>query len=331
MKLQSIPKLQSVLKGEDVMKITILGAGAMGSLFGGYLSRYNDVWLVEIDQKKVDKINRDGIRIREPDGEKVFYPTALTDTKGLGAMDLVIVFVKAMYSVSALEKNRHLLGEHTYVMTLQNGAGHEQTILRFVTRNRVIIGTTKHNSSIIDAGYINHGGGGGSSIGLLDGKSETIQEIADNFSQCGFQTEVSDNVRKSIWSKLFINVSASVMTGVLQTNLDFLKDSTYAWKLVEQLLREAVAVADADGLGFDEAEVIKDVRTLVETAHDGYTSIYADLHNGVRTEIDTINGTIITEAKRLKVPVPAHEFVVNLVHAMEDKAAIYETGGNLRV
>lgn len=117
------------------------------------------------------------------------------------------------------------------------------------------------------------------------------------------------------------------MTGVLQTNLDFLKDSTYAWKLVEQLLREAVAVADADGLGFDETEVIKDVRTLVENAHDGYTS----MHNGVRTEIDTINGMIITEVKRLKVPVPAHEFVVNLVHAMKDRAAIYETGGNLLV
>ncbi|MCI9441433.1 MAG: ketopantoate reductase family protein [Ruminococcus sp.] len=306
------------------MKITILGAGAMGSLFGGYLSRYNDVWLVEIDQKKVDKINRDGIKVREPDGEKVFYPTALSDTKELGEMDLVIVFVKAMYSVSALEKNKHLLGEHTYVMTLQNGAGHEQTILKFVDRSRVIIGTTKHNSSIIDVGYINHGGGGSSSIGLLDGNSGTIQDIADNFSRCGFETEVSDNVRKSIWSKLFINVSASIMTGVLQTNLDFLKDSIHAWRLVEQLLKEAVAVAGAGGMEFNEAEVIKDVRTLVENAHDGYTSIYADLHNGVRTEVDTINGTIITEAKRQGVPVPAHEFVVELVHAMEDKAASYE-------
>ncbi len=306
------------------MKITILGAGAMGSLFGGYLSLHNDVWLVEIDQKKVDKINRDGIRIREPEGEKVFYPTAVSDTDGLGEMDLVIVFVKAMYSVSALERNRHLIGANTYVMTLQNGAGHERTILKFADRSHVIIGTTKHNSSIIDVGHINHGGGGSSSIGLLDGKSDRIQNIADNFSLCGFETDVSDSVRKSIWKKLFINVSASVMTGILQTDLDFLKDSIHAWRLVERLIREAVAVADADGMEFDEEEVIRDVRTLVENAHNGYTSIYADLHNGTRTEIDTINGTVITEAKRLKVPVPAHEFVMELVHALEDKALMYE-------
>ncbi len=306
------------------MKITILGAGAMGSLFGGYLSLHNDVWLVEIDQKKVDKINRDGIRIREPEGEKVFYPTAVSDTDGLGEMDLVIVFVKAMYSVSALERNRRLIGANTYVMTLQNGAGHERTILKFADRSHVIIGTTKHNSSIIDVGHINHGGGGSSSIGLLDGKSDRIQNIADNFSLCGFETDVSDSVRKSIWKKLFINVSASVMTGILQTDLDFLKDSIHAWRLVERLIREAVAVADADGMEFDEEEVIRDVRTLVENAHNGYTSIYADLHNGTRTEIDTINGTVITEAKRLKVPVPAHEFVMELVHALEDKALMYE-------
>lgn len=236
----------------------------------------------------------------------------------------MIVFVKAMYSVSALERNRRLIGANTYVMTLQNGAGHERTILKFADRSHVIIGTTKHNSSIIDVGHINHGGGGSSSIGLLDGKSDRIQNIADNFSLCGFETDVSDSVRKSIWKKLFINVSASVMTGILQTDLDFLKDSIHAWRLVERLIREAVAVADADGMEFDEEEVIRDVRTLVENAHNGYTSIYADLHNGTRTEIDTINGTVITEAKRLKVPVPAHEFVMELVHALEDKALMYE-------
>ena len=100
------------------MKITILGAGAMGSLFGGYLSQHNDVWLVEIDQKKVDKINQDGIKIRETDGDKVFHPTAVSSTEGLGEMDLIIIFVKAMFSRNALETNKHLIGKNTYVMTL---------------------------------------------------------------------------------------------------------------------------------------------------------------------------------------------------------------------
>lgn len=304
----------------DRMRIAILGAGAMGSLFGGYLSRHNDVWLVETDQKKVDKINLDGIRIREEWGDETFHPKAVCDAGGIGQMDLVILFVKAMFSESALDANQNLIGADTYVMTLQNGAGHEHTILGYADRNHVIIGTTKHNSSVLDPGYVNHGGGGESCIGLLDGGSETIRPIAENFTKCGFQTDVSDNVRESIWKKLFINASASVMTGILQTNLDFLRDSNHAWKLTERLIREAVAVANADGLGFDAEAVTRDVRMLVENARDGYTSIYADLHNGVHTEVDMINGSVVRAARRLGIPVPAHEVVVLLVHALEDRA-----------
>ena len=74
----------------DRMRIAILGAGAMGSLFGGYLSRHNDVWLVETDQKKVDKINLDGIRIREEWGDETFHPKAVHDAGESGQMDLVI-------------------------------------------------------------------------------------------------------------------------------------------------------------------------------------------------------------------------------------------------
>ena len=302
------------------MRIAILGAGAMGSLFGGYLSRHNDVWLVETDQEKVEKINRDGIRIREESGTRVFYPKAVLDSGDLGGMDLVIIFVKAMYLKHALEMNRSLFGADTYVMTLQNGAGHERTIMAYVDRGRIIIGTTKHNSSLIEPGHVNHGGGGCSSIGLLDGGSEALMPIAENFTACGIGTEVSDSVRRSIWSKLFINASVSVVTGILQTSLDFFRDSSHAWQLAERLAREAVAVATADGMDFDAEAVVQEVRALVEHARDGYTSIYADLRDGIHTEVDQINGSVVEEAKRLGVPVPAHECVVLLVHALEERA-----------
>ncbi len=304
------------------MKIAILGAGAMGCLFGGYLSRHNEVWLSEVDEAKVEAINRDGIRIREADGEGIYHPKALTRTKDLGVMDLVIVFVKAMYSRSAMEENSSLIGPDTYVMTLQNGAGHEQVLKDFTDREHIIIGTTKHNSSLIEPGYVNHGGGGAGSIGLLEGNGEAIAHIAEMFTRCGFETTVSDCVKKSVWKKLFINVSASVMTGILQTSLDFISESDHAWILTERLVREAVSVANADHMGFDADEIVAEVRDLVDHAHNGYTSIYADLRNGVRTEVDTISGAVVAEAKRLGVAAPAHAFVTELVHAMEDRNGI---------
>ena len=122
----------------------------MGALFGGYLAERNEVYLVDVDANRVNHINAEGVRIREQDGtEKVYHPVAVTETAGLPAMDLVIVFVKAMYTESALEGNRGLIGPDTYLMTLQNGTGHEAKLLKFADRGHVVIGTTQHNSSLL--------------------------------------------------------------------------------------------------------------------------------------------------------------------------------------
>jgi 2-dehydropantoate 2-reductase len=302
------------------MKIAVLGAGAMGSLFGGYLSRHNDVWLVDVDAQRVRVINEKGITITEKDGENVFLPKALMDTSGLDEMDLIIIFVKAMFTMDALSQNRHLIGKDTYVMTLQNGAGHEAKLLQFTDEDHVLIGTTQHNSSIISDGNIHHGGGGKTTIGILGGNSARVQHIADSFSSCGIETTVSDEVKRQIWIKLFLNTAASSLTAILQVPLGFILDDPYAHSMMEWLAREAVAVANADGFTpFDAEEVISDIKLVLANARDGYTSIYADLKKGIRTEVDTISGYVVEEAKRLGVPAPYHEFIVALIHAFEDK------------
>lgn len=291
----------------------------MGSLFGGYLSQHNEVWLIDIDQQKVDRIKRDGVTIYGKNGKRVFHPKALTDASVLGIMDLVIVFVKAMYSRDALEQNKHLIGEDTYVMTLQNGAGHEETLLDFVSKDHLIIGTTEHNSSIREDGYIGHGGSGKTSIGLLQGNNLKLQSIAKTFSDSGFDTTVSGDVEKRIWHKLFMNTSASAMTAVLQVKLGYVLDNKYAWSLVKRLVEEAVSVANAEGMEFILEEVIADIKELLENVREGYTSIYADIRNGVPTEVDTISGSVVRKAKKHNISVPNHEFVVALIHALEGK------------
>ena len=125
------------------MKIAVLGGGAMGSLYGGYLSRRHDVLIVDVNEALVQKINGEGLLIHEPDGSSALYhPRAAVRTEGETPADLVIVFVKSLFSRSALTANRSLIGPDTLLMTLQNGSGHEQTLLDFVDREHVVIGTT---------------------------------------------------------------------------------------------------------------------------------------------------------------------------------------------
>lgn len=302
------------------MKVAVLGAGAMGSLFSGYLSRKNDVTVVDVSEAMVNAINANGVRIREKDGtETVCHPTAVINTEAMGPQDLVIVFVKSMFTISALENNRNLIGPDTYIMTLQNGAGHESKLLKFADRKHVIIGSTQHNSSVIEPGFVNHGGSGVSSIGLLDGGSVAIQHIADTMAECGFECHTEENVQKQVWKKMFTNTAASSLTALFQVPLGFIHSDPNANWLMRQLCREAVEVANSLGLGFNLEEVTRDVDTVCINAPNGYTSIYADIRDGRRSEVDTISGSVVEAAHDQLIGVPFHEMVVKCIHALEDK------------
>ena len=302
------------------MIITVLGAGAMGSLFSGYLSRKNDVTVVDVSDVMVKAIQGHGVKIREKDGTiSTGCPSAVKESTGLSHQDLVIVFVKAMFTVSALEANNNLIGPDTYIMTLQNGAGHESKLLKFADRKHVIIGSTQHNSSVIEPGFVNHGGSGITSIGLLDGDSDCLKGIAANFTKCGFECHTENNVQKQVWKKMFTNTAASSLTALFQVPLGFIHSDPNANWLMRQLCREAVEVANSLGLGFDLEEVTSDVDKVCENAPNGYTSIYADIRDGRKSEVDTISGSVVEAAHDQGIAVPYHEMVVKCIHALENK------------
>ena len=99
------------------LKITVLGAGAMGSLFSGYLSRKNDVTVVDVSETVVNAIKAAGVRIKEKDGNVACLRlTAVTDASSCGKQDLIIVFVKSIFTIQALENNRSLIGKDTYIL-----------------------------------------------------------------------------------------------------------------------------------------------------------------------------------------------------------------------
>lgn len=303
------------------MKITVLGAGAMGALFSGYLSRKNEVTVVDVSEVMVNAIRTNGVRIKEKDGSVTeCHPNAVKETTSIGPQDLVIVFVKSMFTISALENNRNLIGPDTYLMTLQNGAGHESKLLKFADRKHVIIGSTQHNSSVIEPGFVNHGGSGMCSIGLLDGGSAAIQNIADAMTACGFECHTEENVQKQVWKKMFTNTAASSLTALFQVPLGFIHTDPNANWIMRQLCREAVEVANSLGLGFDLDEVTRDVDSVCINAPNGYTSIYADIRDGRRSEVDTISGSVVEAAHDQKIDVPYHEMVVKCIHALENKS-----------
>lgn len=309
-------------RGIAFMKIAVLGSGAMGGLFSAYLSRQNEVTVIDVNPTLIDKINTDGLEVREPDGSSaIYHPHAVLSTEGMEPVDLMVVFVKAMFSEGALNSNKGIIGPDTYLMTLQNGSGHEDTLGKFVPEDRIIIGTTQHNASVAGVGISNHGGSGITHMGCVTGQAARLQKFADVFTASGLEADVSDGVQKMIWNKMFTNVSASALTGALQVPLGYISANDNAWKLCCQLIREAVDAAAGLGMEFDYDEKVAEVKAVCDNSPNGLTSIYADLRDGRRSEVDTISGSVVRAGKKAGVPTPSHEFLVGLIHAMEGRKA----------
>jgi 2-dehydropantoate 2-reductase len=301
------------------MKIAVLGSGAMGCLYGGMLAEAGfDVTLIDIWTEHVEAINTRGLRIEGLSGDRVIKGIpAVTDFSTLGAVDLLIVFVKATVTGEAMEKAGELVGDDTVVLTLQNGLGNIEKISAAVGKDKVIAGTTGHGSTLLGPGHIRHTGSGDTTLGELDGsKTERLEEIADIFRKAGFSVNLSSNVVGLIWDKLLVNVGINALTALMGLRNGQLLDFAETEDLLESLVKEARAVAERKGiqLGCDPVEHTKDV---CRRTKENMSSMLQDVMKKRKTEIDVINGAIVEEGEALGVSTPANWVVTKLVKVRE--------------
>lgn len=302
------------------MRIAVLGAGAMGSIYAGHLSQNNDVILIDTNKDLVDKINKEGVYLEEKGEKNNYRPTAYNDTKSLKPVDLMIVFVKSIFSEIALEQNKHLIDDKTLLMSLQNGAGHGEILNKFVSDDRVVLGTTEDNGAILDLGFVRHGGDGITNIGgYSKDNSIDFEELRECFEGAGFKINIEENIQQLIWNKIITNASLSVLTGILQVSIGDIARNEFSWKLCQKLIVEILEVGRAQGLSFDTEKEIEKVKQVSMNNPEGYTSIYADIKNARKTEVDTISGAIVGAGKKYGVKTPYSEMAVDLVHSLELK------------
>ena len=151
------------------MKIAVIGAGAMGSLFACFLHRAgHEVWLLDKDGERVEAIRRSGLTLEDASGTHRLNVSTVTGSAGdIGAADLVIVFVKSYDTAEALRDARPIVREDTRVLSLQNGLNNLETIAAATGKGSLLGGTTAHGATLIAHGRVRHAGSGDTVIGAL--------------------------------------------------------------------------------------------------------------------------------------------------------------------
>lgn len=310
------------------MKIVIIGAGAMGCLYGAYLSRKHEVIMLDSFDKQVEAINQNGITVLEENGTENKFTNVKACISGeyKEAADLVVVFVKSTFTEDALRDNKKLFGDKTLVMTLQNGAGNDRKIAKYVNKKNIIIGTSKHNSVNLGGGKVRHSGSGETTIGSNLENNKNLDKIQAILEESGFKVEKTNDIQRVIWSKLFVNLSINTFTAITRAPIGSMIENKYAWDFAEKMICEAVDVAEADGTHFSYREVLNMVHHVCEDAGKGYSSMSQDVMNCRLTEIDAINGAIVEQAKLYNVKVHYNSLIVDLIHAIEGAYQYHKDG-----
>lgn len=298
------------------MKIVIVGAGALGSLFGGLLAHAGqEVWLFDPPFKAhIDIVRRKGLVIERDGGELRVRPHATTDIREIGLADLTAIFVKAQHTEEAVRGALPSIGESTRILSLQNGLGVENHILKYVREDRVLRGVTAQGSTLIEPGRIRHAGAGETKIGSLAGRDDgRSQEIVTAFNVAGIETVFEEDATKLVWSKLLINVGINALTAVFNVQNGVLVADKTLNDIMRAVVCEAVAVARKSALEVSADGAIEDVEEVCRTTSENISSMLQDVREERETEIDYINGAIAKKGDELGISTPLNKLLVKLV------------------
>lgn len=299
------------------MKIVIIGAGAMGSLYGARLSTVptNEVYLLDVWEDHVNAINERGLLVQEgEDFVKYDKVKASSDAQSIGVCDLAIIFVKSTLTSIAVKSNKAVFGPETIALTLQNGLGNIELISEEVKEENIIAGTTAHGATMLGPGKIKHAGVGKTIIGELDGsRSERIEKLAQNFNEAILETEISSNVLGLIWDKLLVNVGINALTGITGLHNGELLKYPEIEEILEEAVKEGAQVARKKNIELGFKDPVAHTKEVCRATAANKSSMLQDLLNRKQTEIDMINGAIVEEGKQVGVATPVNSVLTNLV------------------
>ena len=297
------------------MRISIIGAGALGCLHGVYLSNGgHDVTLVDIRSEIVDAIERDGLRVDGVRGDHGAAVGAATPDKAQGPMDMVLMLVHTDGTAEAAKLAARLLVDDGAAITLQNGIGNVEALSEALGPGRVLGGISYNSASFNAPGHTTHTNAGPTLIGELDGtQTKRTEQLAAALEPVG-EVRISDNIIGVIWNKFVQSCAMHGLCALTGLMAGEIANHPEAEAVRDLAFAEAMAVAAAKRITLSDSDPMASVRRISSTVFVR-PSMLQHVEQGRVTEIDSQSGALVREGKKVGVATPVNEAITLLVKA----------------
>lgn len=306
------------------MKIAMIGSGAAGSVFASYLRNGGaDITLVDLYKEHMEKVAMDGMDFTIAPDRNIHltgFKTAC-NADNIGVMDIVIFMTKATQVESAVMTAAPCIGPDTVLVSLMNGVGNEDYLLKVAAPDHVIFGSGTLGTELSAPGVcISSPGNAPIQMNFGAVERSALADAAGTYLEKCFTdgacpAKYWDDVKPMVWAKATSNCTFNSLCAILRMKVNVVESDEHGWALIEQVTRECCAVANAKGVKLSFDDMMKRYRASLGTAITNYYPSMAQdmLIHQRETEISTLNGKISEYGKELGIPTPLNDTVTHMI------------------
>ena len=312
--------------------VCIVGAGALGSFVGARLALAGQAVQMVGRPAQVQALAAGGLRLIDASGTRTVALPATTEMAAVAQAGLVVLCVKSADTEAAARQLAPHLAPGAVLLSLQNGVANAP-LLAALLRRPVLAGVAYIAAAMPAPGEVRHAGGLGVVLGVVRGMVagadaqgmahqamptvQAMQAVQERLQQAGFEVSLSATPLAELWRKLVVNCACNAISALAQAPYGVMAALPAVRELQAAVVREAVAVARAEGQALDEAEMLAAVDRVARLMATQRSSTAQDLARGRTSEIDHLNGEVLRAGARHGIHTPANQALVALVKLQE--------------
>ncbi|MCW5662096.1 MAG: 2-dehydropantoate 2-reductase [Burkholderiaceae bacterium] len=303
--------------------IAVVGAGAVGSYYGAMLARAGQRVVLIGRAPHVAAIEQRGLQLHKGGSVEAVRLGASTDIAAVRDADLVLFCVKSTDTEGVGREMAPHLKRDALVLSLQNGVDNAPTLAQWVPCS--VVPTVVYVATALpEPGAVKHNGRGDLVIGPMDAAQandaalqQRLQALVELFAGADVPVKISPDVMAELWGKLMLNCAYNAISGLAQLPYGVMAAQPDVVELQRAVVREVVAVAQADGVPLDLNASLQAMERLAATMPAQLSSTAQDMARGKRSEIDHLNGTVVRRGAARGVPTPVNQALHALVKLVE--------------
>lgn len=305
---------------KEIKKVILCGLGAIGTIYADKLEKFDaENFKVLVDEARIERYKTNPIKFN---GRQLNFDYILPSQEGFKA-DLIILATKFAGLKDAIKNIRNFVKEDTVILSLLNGVTSEDIIADVYGKDKMLYSYFIGHSSVRCGNSVTHDDVNTIVFGAENNLGENVVAVKNFFDKVGINYKIPDDIKRSMWLKFMLNVSANQPTAILRMTFGDMFENTHFMKFAENIMREVQSVAKAEGVLNTETMVDEALKHLKTMTPDGKTSMLQDVEAGRKTEVDMFAGTVIELGKKHGISTPYNKILREMIGIIEEHQDIH--------